>query len=72
MTPADLERTAEAIWGARWKTDAARALGVARMTVMRWADGRTPPPADLADRLTRWIEAEAGRLAGIGTEIRRR
>ena len=45
MTDTDKLRTAgEALYGACWQSDLARALGVSVRTVQRWAAGRTEPP----------------------------
>lgn len=40
MTPADLRRAGEALYGPQWQTALARDLGIADRTVRRWAAGK--------------------------------
>lgn len=40
MTPADLRRAGEALYGVQWQTALARDLGIADRTVRRWAAGK--------------------------------
>ena len=44
MTPADLARVGQALYGDTWQSDLARALGVNSRTVRRWLAGASPVP----------------------------
>ncbi|MGD9613820.1 MAG: hypothetical protein AB7H90_01335 [Alphaproteobacteria bacterium] len=44
MTPETLRRIGEILWGERWFTALATALGVSQRTVRRWASGTYPVP----------------------------
>ncbi len=50
MTPKELEAVGKRLYGERWKTPLANAVGVDRVTVARWAKGghTIPPYVDLA------------------------
>lgn len=50
MTRTDLAAIGRQLYGDRWQTAMAQALGVADRTVRRWAAGQAVPPA-VADRL---------------------
>ena len=41
MTPSRLSEIGQALYGGRWKTPLARALGVDYQTVLDWSAGRT-------------------------------
>ncbi len=43
MTPADLRRYGEALYGPRWQTSLARALDVSDRTMRYWLSGRQMP-----------------------------
>ena len=48
MTPEQLTTLARLLFGSRYATDTARALGVSRQCVVRWAKGDwSPAPAKL-------------------------
>lgn len=69
MRAADLRRIGAILYGDRWQTDLARALGVADRTVRRWAAGTHPIPEGLKADLLKLLaqrSAEVGRaLAGL-------
>lgn len=44
MTPDEMESAAQIIYGMRWQTALARALGVTDRTVRRWYAGEAPIP----------------------------
>lgn len=48
MTADELKAKLQARYGRTWRTDAARALGVARMSLWRWCNGRRPVPGPVA------------------------
>lgn len=52
MTPHDLRAIGNRLFGPRWQTQLARAIGVTPRTVRRWTKGdqRIPPLADFAIR----------------------
>ena len=56
MTPAELKKAGEALYGPRWQTALARALGVNARTVRRWAYGDRRIP-ELAVRLIATLKA---------------
>ena len=60
----DLHTIGRALYGARWQTDLAKALGVSERTVRRWVAGQPPPPGAWAD-MARLAEAKATDLARI-------
>lgn len=52
LTVRDLAVIGEAMFGRRWRTDVANALGVSYRAVARWsADGRIPDASAVRDRL---------------------
>lgn len=59
----DLLRSAgEALYGPRWQTELARALGVSDRTVRRWVAGATPVPPEALTGLRRLCVRRARRL----------
>lgn len=58
MTSADLRLIGRLLYGRRWQTPLAQAIGVHPRTVARWECGETAMPEDLLERLHR-----AARLA---------
>ena len=61
----------EALFGARWQTDLARARGVSDRTVRRWASGETAPgEADIAALLA-IAEGRVAEVAGAAEALRR-
>lgn len=62
MSPAELARVGEALYGARWQTEMATALAVSDRSVRRWAAGDIEPPPYVARTLA---EIVAGRIARL-------
>lgn len=52
----DLPRIGAALYGSRWQSELARALGVNNRLVRHWTDGTRPQPADLPQRLAALAE----------------
>lgn len=70
MTPALLREAGEALYGERWQSDLARALGVEVRTVQRWATGdRTPAPGVWAD-IRELVKQRGAALAVIRRRLR--
>jgi predicted transcriptional regulator len=64
------QRACEALWGSRYRSDGARALGVSLRTMMRYDAGESPIPdeitgklADLLDERNDQIEKIAARMS---------
>ena len=47
----DLPTIGAALYGSRWQSELARALGEDSRRVRHWTDGTRPQPADLPQRL---------------------
>lgn len=61
MTDADrLAQAGQLLYGDWWHTRLAHALGVARKTVQRWANGEQPVPAGVWGDLKALLEQHAG------------
>jgi transcriptional regulator with XRE-family HTH domain len=56
MTPAKLRVIGRLLYGRRWQTPLAYAVGVHPRTVTRWERGDTAMPEDLPERLRRAAE----------------
>lgn len=54
---AELCKTGMLLFGARWQSDLARALGTSTRMMRYWVAGTHPPPDDLSLRLIKLIEA---------------
>jgi hypothetical protein len=54
-----------ALFGSRWQSEIAEALGVADRTVRRWSSGASPIPAGLAAELRAIVERRAEQLAEL-------
>jgi len=53
-------RGCQALWGEQYQSEAARQLGISRSSVLRYADGRRPVPAQVIVRLAaRLVERES-------------
>jgi len=63
MTPNELEQAGKALFGEQWKTPLADALGVARKTVQRWANGEWPIKPSAADDIRRLLGAKRAEQA---------
>jgi len=79
MTLLELEMTGAALFGPRWQTDLARALGVADRSMRRWVAGQNPVPEGLrpilaqlvADRISelRLVHARLSNAVSEGTHV---
>lgn len=72
MTPTDLRRIGEALYGERWQTPLANALGVADRTVRRWVAGDSAIPDGVRDDLAALLANRATELRRLAGELRRR
>ncbi len=72
MTSALLARVGKALYGPRWQTDIARALGVSDRQVRRWASGDAPVPAHATGELVRLCRVRSVDLAKLAGEIERK
>ena len=50
-----IDRVGKALYGRRWKTELADALGISKMSLRRYELGERNPPADLARRMRRLV-----------------
>lgn len=62
-----LPRIGEALWGARWQTDMAAAIGVSNRTIRRWVAGDRIPSGVWVD-LMRLMQERATVLDGLCDE----
>lgn len=62
MTPTDLRRIGEALYGERWKVPLAGDLGVNRKTVQRWLNGHSAIPPEVAGELAALMRARVAAL----------
>lgn len=65
-----LAETGEALYGPRWQTDLARALGVSDRTVRRWAAGTQAVPPGAYTDLLRLTQERAGLLDSLAGRLR--
>ena len=65
MTPVLLHNVGAALYGPRWQSELARALGVSDRTVRRWAAGTHPIPAGLYLELLRLCSAREDGLREV-------
>lgn len=57
MTHKNLEQIGSALYGPRWQSELARALGVNDRTVRRWVSGETPLPDSVLVELRALVAA---------------
>lgn len=69
MTPAQLRRLGRKLYGERWQTAMALALGVADRTVRRWAAGSSAVPDTVRLELIAALRIEAARLVALADEL---
>ena len=73
MTSAELIRAiGEALYGPRYESELADALGINRRTVRRWRSGSTIPGAGPWRALLDLVVSRAGELEKLASELRRR
>lgn len=61
MTNTELRALGLAVWGAEWQSPLARAMGVNKRTVARWASGDTVIPES--------VSLEIRRILGVGDTV---
>lgn len=64
-----LAQCGEALWGTRWQTDLAEAVGVSDRTVRRWIAGERIPPGVFVDLMRIALERSAY-LDSLADEMR--
>lgn len=64
-----LAQCGEALWGTRWQSDFAEAIGVSDRTVRRWVAGERIPPGVFVD-LMRITMERAAYLEGLAEGMR--
>jgi len=76
MTPVDLSRRGEALYGEHWKEPLADALGVTRRSLDRWIDGTRGVPPNLVKEIEALERATARATRAtqsvLGTEFHAR
>jgi DNA-binding transcriptional regulator YiaG len=65
MTPADLRRYGEALYGPRWQSELARALDVSGRTVRYWLAGTHPIPDGVQSEIRRIVSSKLRELREI-------
>lgn len=66
-----ITRVGEALWGKRWQSEMARALGVSKTTVQDWRQGRNAPRPGVWADLSRIADERHGELAQIAEMLKR-
>jgi hypothetical protein len=61
--------TGTLLFGARWQSDLARALGTSTRMMRYWVAGTHPPPDDLNERLIRLIDARIAAMRDMTTRL---
>jgi len=59
------QRGCQALWGEQYQSEAARALGISRSSVLRYADGRRAVPAQVIERLAALLVERESELAKL-------
>lgn len=65
-----LTETGEALYGHRWQSDLAEALGANLRTVQRWAAGVNEPPAGIYVDLLRITQERTTQLDALADRLR--
>lgn len=65
-----LPRVGQALWGTRWQTDMAEALGVSDRTVRRWVAGERVPQGVWVDMIG-IMDTRAAALNDLASTLRR-
>ncbi len=71
MTPSLLRESGEALYGSRWQSELARALGVADRTVRRWAAGEWAVPPNVGQELRALLKAHGSAIAAVRRKMPR-
>lgn len=71
MTPDLLREAGEALYGARWQSDLARALGVQERSMRRWLAGDRSIPEKMPDDLRGLLRAKGTALAQVRRKLPR-
>ncbi|RSV33115.1 hypothetical protein CA237_01105 [Sphingomonas sp. ABOLH] len=58
------------LFGLRWQSDLARALGASDRMVRYWLSGSSARPSDLNDRLATLLEERVGRMHDVVVRLR--
>jgi hypothetical protein len=53
------KRASAALWGARYRSDGARQLGISLRTMMRYDAGESPIPDEIMDKLTEFLNSRS-------------
>lgn len=69
MTLAELEMTGAALYGPRWQTDLARALGVADRSMRRWVAGQNRVPDGLRPVLAKLVAERISELTDVHARL---
>lgn len=69
MTPAELAEIGTALFGQRWQTELADAIGVNARTVRRWAVGDTQMDSTMAESIVRVCRERAARLRELAKDL---
>lgn len=71
MTRERLVALGRLVFGARWQSALARAIGVTDRYVRMWERGDRPVPLSVERQLLIWLDQEERRLAHLRRSIRR-
>jgi len=61
----------EALYGERWQSDLASALGVNRRTIARWVSGKFDPPDAVWDDLRVLLDARGRAIGALVHRLKR-
>ena len=65
LTASELRRIGQALYGSRWQTELARALGLSPRYIRRLAAGTSPMTASLAGRVREVVARRQAEIAGL-------
>lgn len=71
MTPDLLREAGEALYGARWQSDLARALGVTDRTMRRWLAGAFAVPERIGSEIRALLKARGLALGAVRRKLPR-
>lgn len=69
MSPDLLRETGEALFGSRWQTELAEALGINDRTLRRWHSGQNTCPPWLAEELAAICKERGAALSAIAERL---